>query len=144
MELGRVVLKRFLHFFVRSANGSLAGTSVLGSNNKSNLSTGVSGDGSVSVFYRLVFLADGVHERADEFAVKPHALSLGADNTSFSESIVHSVVKGSLEEDGGRSDGVRAVSNNNVEGVLVLSHELGSIHNVNSHTRIIIAFSKSR
>jgi hypothetical protein len=69
MELSRVVLKRFLHFFIRGTGSSFASTSVFSSNNKSNLPTGVGRDGSISVFYRLEFLTDGIHERANEFAV---------------------------------------------------------------------------
>ena len=97
MELRSVVLKLFLKLLVTGTSRCAALASVLGCNNKAYLTTRVGRDSGVSILYALVFLADGVHEGADELAVKPHALSLGTDNTSISESIVHSVVEGSLE-----------------------------------------------
>jgi len=65
MELSRVVVQRLLHFLIGYAGGLAALASVFGSNNKSNLATGVGGDGGVSILYSLVFHTDGVHEWAD-------------------------------------------------------------------------------
>ena len=98
VEFRSVVIERLAEFLIGDTSSLEALASVFGSNNKSDLSTGIGRNSSVGVLYSLVFHSDRVHERADQFAVEPHALSLGANNTSVSEGVMHTVVERSLKK----------------------------------------------
>jgi hypothetical protein len=95
------------------------------------LTTGVSGDGSISV------LDDGEESAAesldflDKRKMEPHAFTLGGDDTIVGKSVLHELKETLLEKRLGRTNGVRGVSDDHIKGVDLVLQVRESVTNVN-------------
>ena len=142
VKLRSVVLQLLLDFVRGLSCGLVALATALRRNYEAYLPTGVSGNGGVGISSRGVELTDAVHKRLDNVNMKPHAFALGANNAALTESTVHGFVKRCFEKNPGRTDWVGGISDDNIEGRLVLIHEFGTVHNVNLDPRIIISLGE--
>mmetsp|Transcript_25011 Transcript_25011/g.58686 ORF Transcript_25011/g.58686 Transcript_25011/m.58686 type:complete len:332 (-) Transcript_25011:16-1011(-) len=122
----------------------LAGAPALGRDDEPDLPRRVGRDRRVGVLDGGEGRPDRIDQRPDEVQVQPHALSLRADDPPLPEALVHGVVEGRLEEDRRRSDGIRRVRDDHVEGVLVLLHELRPVHDLHGHPRIVVPYGEAR
>lgn len=84
VQLSRVILETFLYFITWCSLRFFAFTPTLGGNNKANLSRGICGDCCVRILDCRKSLANGINQWSNKVQVQPHALSLCADNSSFS------------------------------------------------------------
>jgi hypothetical protein len=94
----------------------------LGANNEANLTERVGGDLGSGVLNALehVHALDLRDEVGDELNVVPHGLALGGNLTTSLEGGGEVGVEGALEEGSGRANGVRSISNDDVELASVL------------------------
>lgn len=104
---------------------------VFGKHHETNLTTGVSGDSSISV------LDDGEESAAesldflDKRKMEPHAFTLSGDDTIVGKSVLHELKETLLEKRLGRTNGVRGVSDDHIKGVDLVLQVRESVTNVN-------------
>lgn len=118
-------------------------TSLCG-NDKSNLAAGVGGNSSVGIADVGVNLRYRIHKWFDEINVKPHTFALSANDAAFSQTLVHSFVKGGLKKNSSRTNRIRRVGYDDIKGGLVLIHEFSAVPDMNLDARIIISLGKRR
>jgi hypothetical protein len=130
----RVVVTAELSFLLggplaqRLSQGQLL---VLGEHHETNLSTGISRNGGVSVFNNgEKGTAEGL-DFLDEGKMEPHAFTLSRDDTIVGKSVLHELEETLLEQRLSRTNGVRRVGNDNIKGVDLILQVRETVTNVN-------------
>mmetsp|Transcript_36910 Transcript_36910/g.80794 ORF Transcript_36910/g.80794 Transcript_36910/m.80794 type:complete len:296 (+) Transcript_36910:2108-2995(+) len=144
MQFRRIVSQCLLHVVRWLPRWLAARSTSLCGNDETNLAAGVGGDCSVGIADVGVNLRYRIHKRFDDINVKPHTFALRANDAAFSQTLVHSFVKGGLKKNSSRTNGIRRVSNNDIKGGLVRIHKFSAVHDMNLHARIIISLGKRR
>lgn len=99
-----------------------------------------SGDGGEGKSDRWEELLASFPQLLDQRQVEPQAFSLSRQVSSLLQSILQQLEIWSLEQSLGGSDGIRRIGDDDIVLVLVLGKELESITNVDSDSRVLVAF----
>jgi len=110
---------------------------VLGKHHETNLATGVSGDGSVSILNNGEESAAESLDLLDERKMEPHAFTLGGDDTVVGKGVLHELEETLLEQGLGRSNGVGRVGDNNIKGVDLVFQVREAVTNVNVNLGVL-------
>jgi hypothetical protein len=104
--------------------------SVLGTHNVTNLTRGVSGDASVSIFNLRVKILTEILDLSNERKMEPHTFTLSGENTLLGKSILQKLEEIRTKERLGGTIGIRGISNNNIILVGLILQEFETITNV--------------
>jgi hypothetical protein len=110
---------------------------VLGKHHETNLATGVSGDGSVSILNNGEESAAESLDLLDERKMEPHAFTLGGDDTVVGKGVLHELEETLLEQRLGRANGVGRVGDNNIKGVDLVFQVRETVTNVNVNLGVL-------
>jgi len=114
---------------------------VLGKHHETNLTTGVSGDGSVGVLDNGEEGAAESLNFLDERKMEPHAFTLSRDDSVVSKSVLHELKETLLEQGLGRSNRVRRVSDDHIKGVDLVLQVRETVTNVDVDVGVLEANS---
>lgn len=127
-----VVTEELIFFFLgERTKGFLdVGVRILGTHDVTNLTTGVSGDASVSIFNLGVDVLTEVLDLSDERKMEPHTFTLGGEDTLFGKSVLQKLEEVRTEERFSGTIGIRRVSDDNIILVDLVLQEFETVTNV--------------
>jgi hypothetical protein len=110
---------------------------VLGEHHETNLSTGISGDGSVSILDNGEESAAKGLDFLDERKMEPHAFTLSGDDTVVGKSVLHELEETLLEQGLSRTNRIGRIGDNNVKGVDLVFQVRETVTNVNVNLGVL-------